>query len=120
MILIELKIKPPNGIIHKFVFSPRARVAQNHNIVEDLAQAPSFMSNLEVLQNCPAQKKALLARIGVLYPLSSNLVVFNHETHMPRLLAQLAFMIQVLVQSKTIHQTIMDEQASTYIMSLPC
>jgi hypothetical protein len=44
---------PPKGIIRKSAFNPHARDAQNYNIVEDLAQAPSMMSALEVLQSCP-------------------------------------------------------------------
>jgi hypothetical protein len=32
---------PPKGIVRKSVFNPHARAAQNYNIVEDLAQAPS-------------------------------------------------------------------------------
>lgn len=44
----ELTIKLPKGIIHKSTFNPRTRVSQNYNIVEDLAQAPSAISTLEV------------------------------------------------------------------------
>jgi hypothetical protein len=44
---------PPKGIIQKLAFNPHAHAAQNYNIVEDLAQAPSTMSALEVLQSCP-------------------------------------------------------------------
>jgi hypothetical protein len=41
---------PPKGIIRKSDFNPHACVVQNYSIVEDLAQAPSTMSALEVLQ----------------------------------------------------------------------
>ena len=50
----ELTIKPPKGVVHKSTFNPRARVAHHYNIVEDLAQSPSAMSTLEVLQHCPS------------------------------------------------------------------
>ena len=33
----ELTIKPPKGVVHKLTFNPRARAAQNYNIVKDLA-----------------------------------------------------------------------------------
>jgi hypothetical protein len=56
-------------------------VAQNYNIVEDLAQAPSAMSALEVLQSCPAQWKALLKAIGGIDPTDTNLIVFDLEDH---------------------------------------
>ena len=101
-------------------FNPRARVAQHYNIVEDLAQSPSAMLTLEVLQNCPSQKKALLSAIGGIDPMDSNLVSFNHKGYDPQLPAQLAFLIQVKALNKTVHRTIIDEGASTCIMSMSC
>lgn len=59
----ELMIKPPKGIIHKYTFNPHIRATQNYNVVEDLAQAPSTMLTLKVLQNCITQKKAFLSTI---------------------------------------------------------
>ena len=119
-IIPELTIKPPKGVVHKSTFNPRARVAQNYNIVEDLAQSPSAMSTLEVLQNCPSQKQALLSAIGGIDPTDSNLVAFNHKGYDPQLPAQLAFLIQVKALNKTVHRTIIDEGASTCIMSMSC
>ena len=55
-VIPKLMTKPPKGVIHKSTYNPQARAAQNYNIVEDLAQSPSAMSALEVLQNCPSQK----------------------------------------------------------------
>ena len=55
-VIPKLTIKPPKGVIHKSTYNPQARVAQNYNIVEDLAQSPSAMSALGVLQNCASQK----------------------------------------------------------------
>jgi len=55
-IIPELIIKLPKGVEHKSTFNPCARAAHNYNIVEDLAQSPSAMSTLEVLQNCPSKK----------------------------------------------------------------
>ena len=69
------------------------RDAQNCNIVEDLAQAPSTMSTLEVLKNCPTQKNALLSEIGCINTPDSNLVVFNHENYTTNIMDQLVFMI---------------------------
>jgi hypothetical protein len=48
---------PPKGVVRKSAFNPHARVAQNYNIVEDMAQAPSVMSALEVLQIFPDQQE---------------------------------------------------------------
>jgi hypothetical protein len=95
-------------------------VAQNYSIVEDLAQAPSAMSSLEVLQSCPAQQKELLKAIGGIDPTDMNLIVFDLDDHIPRLPPQLAFQIQVVVSDKNICQTIIDEGASTCVMSFSC
>ena len=55
-VIPKLTIKPSKEVIHKSTYNPRAGAAQNYNIVADLAQSPSTMSALEVLQNCPSQK----------------------------------------------------------------
>ena len=83
----KFMIKPPKGVVHKSTFNPRARVAQNYNIVEYLAHSPSTMSTLEVLQNCPSEKQALLLAIGGIDTTYSNLVVFNHAGYSPQFLA---------------------------------
>jgi hypothetical protein len=111
---------PPKGVVKKSAFNPHARAAQNYSIVEDLAQAPSAMSALEVLQSCPAQRRALLKAIGGIDPTDENLIVFDLTEHIPRLPAQLAFQIQVVVADKSICQTVVDEGASTCVMSFSC
>jgi len=55
-IILKLTIKQPKGVVHKSTFNPCAKATHHYNIVEDLAQSPSAMSTLEVLQNCPSQK----------------------------------------------------------------
>lgn len=82
-IIPKLTIKPPKKVVHNSTFNPHARAAQNYNIVEDLAQSPSSMSTLEVLQHCPSQKQALLSAIGGIDPTDSNIVVFNHTGYTP-------------------------------------
>ena len=84
-VIPELKIKPPKGVVDKLTYNTRARAAQNYNIFEDLAQSPSAMSSLEILQNCPSQKHALLSAIGVIDLIDSNLVIFNHTGYVPQL-----------------------------------
>jgi hypothetical protein len=76
---------PPKGVVKKSAFNPHARAAQNYSIVEDMAQAPSTMFSLEVLQSCPAQRRALLKAIGGIDPIDTNPIVFNLEDHIPRL-----------------------------------
>jgi len=117
-IIFELTIKPPKGVAHKPTFNPRARVGKHYNIVEDLAQFPCARSTIKVLQNFPSQKQALLLASGGIDPTDSNLVSFNHKGYDPQLPAQLAFLIQMKSLNKTIHRTIIDEGASTCIMSM--
>ena len=119
-IVPEPMIKSPKGVVHKSTFNPRAKVAQNYNIIEDLAQSSSAMSTLEVPQNCPSQEQALLSAIGGIGPMDSNLVAFDHKGYDPQLPAQLAFLIQVKALNKTVHRTIIDEGASTCLMSMSC
>jgi hypothetical protein len=52
---LDTVLRPPNGVVRKLAFNPHDRAAQNYNIVEDLAQAPSAMLALEVLQSCTTQ-----------------------------------------------------------------
>jgi hypothetical protein len=111
---------PPKGVVQKSSFNPHARASQNYSIVEELAQAPSTMSTLEVLQSCPTQWKALLKAIGGIDHKDTNLIIFGLEDHIPRLPLQLAFQIQVIVENKNICRTIIDERASTCVMSVTC
>jgi hypothetical protein len=78
------------------------------------------MSALEVLQSCPAQRRALLKAIGGIDLMDSNLIVFNLEDHIPRLPPQLAFQIQVVVADKSICRTVIDEGVSTCVMYFSC
>jgi hypothetical protein len=111
---------PPKGVIQKSTFNPHAHATQNYNIVEDLAQAPSAMSALEVLQSCPIQRKALLKSIGGINPTDTNLIIFDLEDHIPKLPPQLTFQIQFIVSNKKNCRTVIDEGASTCVMSITC
>lgn len=107
-------------MLRKSLYNPNARAAQHYNIVEDLAQAPSAMSTLEVLQSYPSQRKSLLLAIGAIDPADSNLICFDLENHVLCLPHQISFLIQVIINEKTIHKTIIDEGASTCIMFVTC
>jgi hypothetical protein len=61
-----------------------------------------------------------LKAIGGIDPTDMNLIVFDLEDHIPRLPSQLAFQIQVVVSNKNICRTVIDEGASTCVMSLAC
>jgi hypothetical protein len=113
--MFESILHPPKITFHKYTFNPSSRATQNYNIVEDLAQALCVMSTLEVLQHFPNQLRTFLATIGIVDPESSNL-----DNYTSRLSHQLAFQVDVVVHNQQIHQTILDEGASTCVMSLTC
>jgi hypothetical protein len=79
-----------------------------------------MMSALEVLQSFPIQRKALLKAIGGIDPTDMNLIIFDLEDHIPRLPPQLAFKIQVIISDKNICRMVIDEGASTCVMSISC
>jgi hypothetical protein len=113
-------LRPPKRTIRKYTFNPSSCDAQNYNIVEDLAQALCAMSALEVLQHYPSQRRILLATLWTIDPESSNHIMFNLDNYASRLSHQLAFQVDVVVHNQQIHQTILDEGASTCFMSLVC
>jgi hypothetical protein len=76
--------------------------------------------SLKVIQHCPSQCRTLLSAIGAMDPKELNLITFNLDYFKERLSHHLAFQIQVLVGGKNIHHTILDEGASTCVMSFPC
>jgi len=82
---------PPKGMLRKSAFNPHIRVAQNDNIVEDLAMPLSAMSSPEVLKTCSTERKLLLSTIRVVDPQESHLIFFDLENHVLCLPHQLDF-----------------------------
>jgi hypothetical protein len=78
------------------------------------------MSALEFLQHYPSQHRMLLATIGIVDHESSNHIMFNLENYVSHLSHQLAFQVDVVVHNQQIHRTILNEGASTCVMSLAC
>ena len=113
-------LHPPKSTLRKVVFNPNSKAAQLYNVVEGLAQEPCAMSTLEVLQSCPTQRKNLLTALGALDPDNTNLIHFNVENYKSRLPHKLAFQIIMKVVRKKVFRTILDEGASTSILSLSC
>ena len=94
-----------------------ARAVVSYNIVDDFTQTPTAMSALEVLKTFPMQRKALLSALGAVDPSKSKLITFdtkNGEPHMP---LTIVFQILVSIQNLVVHQCIVDEGASTCVMS---
>jgi hypothetical protein len=107
----------PRIPLRKNVHTPQARAAHNYSLVDDLAQSPAAMLVLEVLQTCPTQWKSLLSTLGVVDPANTQLITFDLNSGEPRLPAQIVFQIPVKIWNITIHRCIIDEGASTCIMS---
>ena len=77
-------VQPPfKGVLRKYSYNLKSHATQNYSIVEDLAQAPSTMSTLEVLQSCLSQLKAFLSTTGGIDPSDSSLIAFDLENFVP-------------------------------------
>jgi len=98
------------------VHNPKSRVAHNYSLVNDLAQSPTAMLVLEVLQTCHTQRRSLLSALGVVDPVDTRLITFDLDRREPRLPALVAFQIPVKIRNITVHRCIIDEGASTCIM----
>jgi hypothetical protein len=103
--------------LRKNVHNPHAKAAHNYSLVDDLAQSPTTISVLEVLQTCRSQRKSLLSAFGAIDTADTQLITFDSDNREPRLPAQVAFQIPVKIWNTTIYHCIIDEGASTCIMS---
>jgi hypothetical protein len=110
-------LRIPRIPLRRNVHNPQARAAHNYSLVDDLAQSPAAMSVLEVLQTCPTQRKSLLSTLGAVDPADTRLITFDLDSGEPRLPALIAFQIPVKIWNITVHRCIIDEGASTCIMS---
>jgi hypothetical protein len=72
---------------------------------------------LEVLQTYPTQWKSLLSALGEIDPADTRLITFDLNSGESRLPALIAFQIPVKIWNITVHCFIIDEGASTCIMS---
>jgi len=117
---IESIPRIPKGSTKRSTINPNARAAQNYSIVEDMAQIPCAMLALEVFQSCPTQRSALLLEIGAIDPKNSLVLTFDMLNVKKRLPHHMAFQIKYRYQKTNIFQTVIDEGASTCVMSMSC
>jgi hypothetical protein len=113
----EPPLRIPRIPLRRNVHNPQARAAHNYSLVDDLAQSPATMSVLEVLQTCPTQWKSLLSALGAVDPADTRLITFDLDNSEPRLPAAVAIQVPVKIRNITVHRCIIDEGASTCIMS---
>jgi hypothetical protein len=120
----ETMTQIPKGAFKKASHNPNARAAQNYSVVEDLSQTPCAMSSLEVLQSCPAQRKALLTDLGSTETCNPGTIMLDTTDLKSRLPYHVAFQIVVAhpmkIFTRNIFRTVVDEGASTCVMSLAC
>jgi hypothetical protein len=114
----------PKGAFKKASHNPNASVTQKYSVVEDLSQTPCAMSALEVLQSCPSHRKALLTALGSIETCNLGTIMLDTTNLKPRLPYHVAFQIVVAYPAKNftqnIFRTVVDEGASTCVMSLAC
>jgi hypothetical protein len=114
----------PKDAFKKASHNPNVRATQNYSVVEDLSQTPCAMSALEVLQNCPAQRKALLTALGSIETCNLGTIMLDTTDLKPHLPYHVAFQIVVAHPTKNfarnVFHTVVDEGASTCVMSLAC
>jgi hypothetical protein len=112
------------GAFKKDSHNLNARATHNYSVVEYLAQTPCAMSSLEVLQSFPSQRKALLSTLGSTETCNLGAIVLDPTDLKPRLPYHVVFQIVVAYTMKYFTQnifcTVVDEGASTCVMSLAC
>lgn len=82
-----------------------------------MAQSRATIYSLEVLQSFPSQTKALLQSSGAIDPIYARLIAFDLEKSEPDLPSSVSFHIPVVIRNLNIHQCIINEGASTCVMS---
>jgi hypothetical protein len=114
----------PKGTFKKYSHNPNTRVTQNYSMVEDLSQTPCVIFALEVLQRCPSMRKALLAALGSTETCNLGTIMLDTTNLKPHLPYHVTFQKVVDYPMKTFTQkifhTMVNEGASTCVMSLAC
>jgi hypothetical protein len=113
----EPPLRIPRIPLRRNVHNPQAREAHNYSLVDDLEKSPAAMSVLEVLQTCPTQRKSLLSALGAVDPSDTRLITFDLDSCEPHLPVAVAIQVLVKIWNITVHRCIIDEGASTCIMS---
>jgi hypothetical protein len=118
----ETMTQIPKGVFKKYSHNPNARATQNYSVVKDLSQTPSAMSNLEVLQSCPSQRKALLVSLGSDETCNMGMIMLDMTDLKPHLPYHVSFQTVMAYIMKTFTQnifhTVVDEGTSKCLMPL--
>jgi hypothetical protein len=93
----ETPLRIPCIPLRRNVHNPQARATHNYSLVNDLAQSPTTMLVLKVLQTCPTQRKSLLSALGVVDPTDTWLITFDLDSGEPHLPALVSFQIPIKI-----------------------
>ena len=102
--------------MHRVAKNATDRDTLNYSIVDDLAQSHTTMSPLEVLKYFPLQRKELFSMLGVIDPSDFRMITFDLDQGEPKMPSFISFQVPFTIQNLVIHQCIIDEGASTYVM----
>lgn len=94
------------------------KLSRNYSIVDELAQSPTTMSILEVLQTCPSHKKSLLTTSATIDPLDSHHMTFDSNQSTLIFPSLINFKIPITIKNIFIYQCGIDNGASTCVMSI--
>lgn len=119
-LVVEPIPRMSKGYTRHTIINHNAKEAQNYSIVEDIAQSPCAMSALEVLQSCPTQRSAFLTVIRVVDPNKYLTITFDMSNLKKILPHLIAFQIKSTYRKINIFQMVVDEGASTCVMSISC
>jgi hypothetical protein len=112
------------GAFKKASHNLNVRATQNYSMVEDLSQTPCTMSSLEFLQSFPSQRNTMLATLGFVDTCNPGMIMLDMTNLKPHLPYRVVFQIVVAHPTKyftrNIFCTVVDEGASTCVMSLAC
>jgi hypothetical protein len=89
------------GCVQEGFSQSKRKGCPNYSVVEDLSQTPCAMSALEVLQNCPAQRKALLTTLGSIETCNPGTIMLDMTDLKPRFPYHVMFQIVVAHPTKT-------------------
>ena len=78
------------------------------------------MSAMEVLEYCLAQREELLSSTRDVDPFDVMLITLDLDQSTCRIPSKVSFQFKVTSHGKNIFQTIVDEGASTGVMSFKC
>lgn len=109
---------PSRGVLWKSSYNPNSRTTQNY-CWGFRSGAISYVGS-QGAPKLPITVEIFVVSYQRFWSHDSNLICFDLENHVLCLPHQIAFLIQVIINEKTIHQTIIDEGASTYVMSTTC